>query len=144
MATLTVTMTTEPGMIQDVFTYWLQKTTTSVPIATLSQAMTAQDTTAAFSGAPNLVVGNTIVIDNEPMAVTGVNPLVLSRGAFPLTTPTTHAVGAGVFLLMNPSPFSLFIQEALAPWVRSIVSQIAALGASQTMPVPTGQVTITL
>lgn len=104
--------------------------------------MAPTDTTASFNGAVTLNVGDSIVIDSEPISVTGVNPLVLSRGTFPLVTPTTHPIGARVFKLTYPTPFALFVAEAVAPWIRSIVAAIAQQGISQTMPVPSGTVTI--
>lgn len=81
-------------------------------------------------------VGDTILIDNEPMAVTSVgtggSPIGVTRTQMtPLAgAPAAHSEGAAVYLLTYPTWPEMVADQALRPYAQQIVTGLGANSAT--------------
>lgn len=141
MATLTLTMTVTAAQKTDFATQWLSQK--GGALGTLASPVGAADVSITLGQQVNIPAGSTIVIDNEPMPVSGA---VVSSATVPLGSrgqvfgiaATTHVLGASVYILDFPTPFSKFNQEAIQPYMQGITDSLASTGGSAVFPSITG------
>jgi len=141
MATFTISMTVTAAQKMDFGTQWLAQHGGSV--GTLAAAVGVNDTSITLGQQVNIPAGSTIVIDGEPIpaaaAVVGSATVPLgTRGGMLGVAATTHAVGASVYILDFPTPFSKFNQECIQPYLQNITNSLAASGNSSVFPSITG------
>lgn len=127
--TATISLTLSPPVVGDINTHWTDLA--SGPACFLGADVADGQTAIVVSDASPLAVGSTILVGNDPMAVTAIsgNTLTVARyqTAFPymgmLSAPpiTAHANGAAVMLLRYSDPWTLIAQEALRPWAQQVV-----------------------
>lgn len=73
-------------------------------------------------------VGQSVLIDGEPMVVTAANgnAATLSRGILPMATPVAHLGNAQVQILRYATPWEMVSSEALRPYVQNVISALGA------------------
>lgn len=141
MATLTITMTLTAALKSDFGAQWLSQK--GGAIGTLSAPVAAADASITLGQQVNIPAGATIVIDNEPIPVSGA---VVSSATVPLGTrgqalgiaATTHTSGSSVYILDFPTPFAKFNQECIQPYMQGIANSLANQGNSSVFPSSTG------
>jgi hypothetical protein len=138
MLTCTLNLTLSAAVVIDLNTVWLQHW--GATAGTLQSAVADGDTTLTLQRVPDLAVGAAILVDNEPMTVSGVagSTLTVARyaTAFPflaaLPTPPTsaHAAGASVYVLNFATPWEMIANLALRPWTQQMVNGLGAASAT--------------
>lgn len=146
-ATVTLQIVFPSAVVTDILTHWITQRS-STPLGSLASPVLTTDTTITLGQQVTAVIGQTVVIDNEPMSITTVvnAPIYdVLRGAanFPGATKAAHAASANVYVLTYPNLFALIAAETLKPWMLSVVQQLAATGASATINQLTGTLTAT-
>lgn len=117
----------------DIQTYWLSMRLASP--GSLNAPMSADATTFTYLpaagglGSVTLAEGNSVLIDDEVMSVTGVSSgnITVKRNTAPLSEATqAHDSGAAVYLLAYPDPWGLIADLALRPWAQQVVMGLGA------------------
>jgi hypothetical protein len=140
MPTVTAVLQTtfSPSVAEDFNTQWLSMQQGS--LGTLAAAIAPTDTsltlTAPSAPGPTPEVGDTLLIDEEPMAITSVgtggSPIGVTRAQMtPLAgAPAAHAEGAAVYLLTYPTWATMVVDQAIRPYAQQVVIGLGAESAT--------------
>jgi hypothetical protein len=125
---------------EDFNTQWLSMQQGS--LGTLAAAIAATDTSLTLNlsttPGPTPEVGDTLLIDEEPMAITsvgtsaGCSPIGVTRAQMtPLAgAPAAHAQGAPVYLLSYPTWAMMVVDQAIRPYAQQVVIGLGANSAT--------------
>jgi hypothetical protein len=129
MVQANITLLLPAALTQDINTLWLRSYTG--PMTTLANPAAAADTTLTLTKPPvQPLLGETILVDGEPMIVTAISAdsltLTVTRyltafpfmGMLPIQPSGAHAAGAPVYLLTYETPWVWIAEPSSVPGYR--------------------------